>query len=63
MKVELQIEKCFSKSLVLECDWELYKLAVFNMVQNAVKFNRRNGHIHITLKIEEEVIGSDGAIL
>ena len=32
MGVKLQIEKSISNSLVLQCDWKLYQLAVFNMV-------------------------------
>ena len=34
-----------------EIDWRLYQLAMFNLIQNAVKFNEDRGFIEIQLKL------------
>ena len=34
-----------------EIDWRLYQLSMFNLIQNAVKFNEDKGFIEIQLKL------------
>ena len=34
-------------------DWAKYKLIVFNLVQNAVKYNKEGGSIQILFEIED----------
>lgn len=35
------------------CDWTLYKLIVFNLLQNSVKYNIKNGYILIDLSLKK----------
>jgi hypothetical protein len=34
------------------CDWGLYKLIIFNLFQNSVKYNLKDGHITIELSLK-----------
>lgn len=34
-----------------QIDWRLYQLAMFNLIQNAVKYNHDGGTIEIQLKL------------
>lgn len=34
-------------------DWRLYRLILFNIIQNAVKYNNRNGQILVTMTIKQ----------
>ena len=34
-----------------ELDWRLYQLAIFNLIQNAVKYNEDSGRIEIQLEL------------
>ena len=34
------------------CDWGLYKLIIFNLFQNSVKYNFKDGHIIIELSLK-----------
>ena len=38
----------------LKADWRLYQLIIFNIVQNAVKYNKRGGTISITTELKED---------
>lgn len=42
--------------MVLEADWRLYQLSIFNVIQNAIKFNQFGGSISIfqSIKILED---------
>lgn len=43
----------------MEADWRLYQLALFNVIQNSVKFNNINGKIHVQIevkKIESDIL-------
>ena len=35
----------------IQCDWGLYKLIIFNLFQNSVKYNQKNGNIIIELSV------------
>lgn len=35
----------------IKADWKIYQLIMFNIIQNAVKYNKPKGHIDIYLKI------------
>jgi len=41
-----------SENIELSTDWKIYKLILFNVVQNAVKYNENKGKIIIDLKLE-----------
>ena len=49
-KISLNITKSMQYSR-FEIDWRLYQLAMFNLIQNAVKFNEDRGFIEIQLKL------------
>jgi signal transduction histidine kinase len=34
---------------IMKTDWEKYQLIIFNIIQNAVKYNQQDGNIIITL--------------
>jgi signal transduction histidine kinase len=36
-------------------DWRLYQLALFNILQNAVKFNNYEGKIEIQIKVRQGI--------
>ena len=44
------------KAFKLSTDWNIYNLILFNVIQNAVKYNNKNGSIHfgLDLKFDEE---------
>ena len=37
----------------MKADWRLYQLIIFNIVQNAVKYNKREGNIDITTELKD----------
>ena len=37
----------------IQCDWGLYKLIIFNLFQNSVKYNQKNGNIIIELSVQK----------
>lgn len=38
----------------LKADWRLFQLALFNILQNAVKFNLNKGSINVDLSIRKD---------
>ena len=39
------------RSNLITGDWRLYQLVIFNIMQNAVKYNRKNGLIKVQLNL------------
>ena len=35
----------------IKIDWRLYQLIIFNIIQNAIKYNKRKGKISITIAL------------
>ena len=50
---------CFDMNLALKQDWKKYQLILFNIVQNAVKFNNKDGEVVIVLKLIPKIKVSD----
>ena len=48
LKIQISDELLGKKIL---CDWKLYKLILFNIIQNAVKYNKNEGKILIINRI------------
>ena len=42
------------KRVKIISDWNLYQLIVFNVIQNAIKYNTINGKVDINLSFEEK---------
>ena len=49
-EIEVEIKKLI-KHDKFELDWSLYQLTMFNIIQNAVKYNEEKGKIDISLKL------------
>ena len=49
-KMEVTVKSHKFESRV-KADWKLYQLIIFNIIQNAVKYNKPKGEINICLKI------------
>ena len=41
-----------SKEFKLVTDWNLYKLILFNVIQNSIKYNKKNGSIYFGLDLQ-----------
>ena len=41
-----------SKDFKLVTDWNLYKLILFNVIQNSIKYNKKNGSIYFGLDLQ-----------
>ena len=37
----------------IKADWRLYQLIIFNIIQNAIKYNKKEGGIRITTELKE----------
>ena len=57
---EYQIQKKKMKTIIqrkdrnrpsIKADWRLYQLIIFNIIQNAVKYNKKGGTINITTEL------------
>lgn len=52
--IKLEIKNCMNlDDYEILCDWTLYKLIVFNLLQNSVKYNIKNGYILIDLSLKK----------
>jgi signal transduction histidine kinase len=36
----------------METDWKIYQLIIFNIVQNAIKYNTKEGLITVSIQLE-----------
>jgi signal transduction histidine kinase len=45
------IQKINHGCVSIKTDWRLYQLIIFNLIQNAVKYNRRDGAINISTEL------------
>ncbi len=54
--IELQLGFYDSKNMYLECDEELMETLFFNLISNAVKYNKENGKIIVTTDIIDDKI-------
>jgi K+-sensing histidine kinase KdpD len=54
MVVDLNRAPHFSESIKI--DWRLYELIIFNIIQNGIKYNKRGGHISITIAFNKSGI-------
>ena len=39
----------------VKTDWNMYNAIIFNLVQNAIKFNNQNGQVRISLDLNEHI--------
>lgn len=37
----------------IKADWRLYQLIIFNIIQNAVKYNKREGTISVSTELKD----------
>ena len=42
-----------SEKVPIKADWRLYQLIIFNIIQNAVKYNKREGTIHVKTQLKD----------
>ena len=47
------VDPALKKEKDMCLDWKLFQLVVFNLFQNAVKYNKESGKITIEMKLEE----------
>ena len=40
---------------MVKTDWNMYNAIIFNLVQNAIKFNNQNGQVRISLDLNEHI--------
>ena len=52
MKIDMSSKDLSRPSM--KADWRLYQLIIFNIVQNAIKYNKREGTIRITTELKED---------
>ena len=45
------VDRTLMKDKDIYLDWKIYQLVLFNLVQNAVKYNKECGHITIEMEL------------
>jgi len=52
-KMNVSVQRKNIERPSIKADWRLYQLIIFNIVQNAVKYNKREGDISITTELKD----------
>jgi len=52
-KMNVSIKRMNNDRPSIKTDWRLYQLIIFNIVQNAVKYNKREGNIAIITELKD----------
>ena len=52
IKVDITTSK-LKKGQYVQTDWNIYTLILFNIIQNAVKYNNQNGKIEVSIDFEK----------
>ena len=45
-------ERLYFDKMEIENDWRLYQFIIFNVIQNAIKYNKDKGQISINLDLK-----------
>lgn len=54
IKIKNDCKTLYGKRVSIETDWEIYQSIVFNITQNAIKYNLQNGKVDINLSFSHE---------
>ena len=52
-KMKVSIKRKNLNRVSIKADWRLYQLIIFNIIQNAVKYNKREGTISVSTELKD----------